>query len=422
MKFDAVTAAKRITQTFLGVRDIINERVDAAVPSWSEQRGYCHFLLSLGEADLTRCEAVGLAEVVDFLPGAPSNLKDLALEVKEQTNLPLLTFHAPHLGGKGEQERADGVPKLRGVSARKNPQIEALLTAIYPLAERADRIVDVGAGSGHFTLWAAEMFGMPALGLERRLERVQVAKSWAVERAEKTAARGGSVRFIQVDAGPEPLRLMSGDLAVGLHACGSLGDYLVENAAETGCAVALVSCCLQKVESAARKPLSAACEGLSLRKEVLGLTNLTSQPVGVEADIRQMMRGREVRHALLLLLRSRGLTLVPGEELKGINRRRAHKGLAEVAGAACTLRNLTPPSDAEIAHFEAIGKVEFGKIRRLSLPRNMLARLVETAVVLDRAARLAEEGRRVDVGILFDRSVSPRNMGVLADGKAGKQA
>lgn len=402
-----------------GARDILDERVEGAPPSWCERRGWTPFLLGLDDAELSRCEAEGLLARLAHLR-APASLADLGAAVEEATRLPDLgagAEGAPDGGDEawGRAGEAWGIAgEMRAVGARKRPQLARLAAAAAGMAERAERIVDVGAGSGHFTTLAAELFGREAVGIERRPDRVAAAAGRAEERAARIEAAGGAARFREVDAGREALRLGARDLAVGLHACGALGDRLIEAAAEAGCDVALVSCCLQKIEAAERAPLSRAARGLTLRREVLGLANLTSQARGVEATIEATMAAREARFALWLLLRGRGAAIAPGEEMRGINRRRARGGLAEIAERALALRGLPPASAEEIRAFEAEGRRAFAAVRRLSLPRNMLARAVEIAVVLDRAAALEERGHHVRVGTLFERAVTPRNVALLA--------
>jgi hypothetical protein len=56
----------------------------------------------------------------------------------------------------------------------------------------------------------------------------------------------------------------------------------------------------------------------------------------------------------------------------------------------------------------------YALIRRLSLPRSMLARLIEVLVSLDRAVHLEERGLQVGVATLFEQGVSPRNIGIFA--------
>lgn len=406
MPFDAVFALDGVLHTLLPVRDILDGRVDdVEAPAWCVERGWVDFLLALGDDDLQRCEAEGLAACAPELAGAPRSLVDLAAAVLARTQLPALDV----------DRRAPPPSALRSVSERKREQLAALLGAVGPMAARAARIVDVGAGEGHFTRLAAELFDRDALGIERNVDRVASATARARERAGELEGGGSVARFTAFDACREPLVFARDDLAVGLHACGEVGDRLITAAAEAGCEVALVSCCLQKIAGPQRAPLSRAAAGLSLRKDTLGLTNLTAQPRGIEASITATIEARQVRYALLRLLRGRGVVLAPGEEMRGINRRRARAGLRDVAERALAQRGLPPPTDAEIAHHVEESSRLYGVIRRLALPRSMLARLVEVAVVLDRAAALAESGARITVATFVQRAVTPRNIVILAD-------
>jgi hypothetical protein len=141
---------------------------------------------------------------------------------------------------------------------------------------------------------------------------------------------------------------------------------------------------------------------------------LTAQPQGVEASIDVTIGARQTRYALGQLLRARGIELETGAEMSGINRRRANAGLATVAQLALSLRKLHPASPAELAHHEAVAAQHYAVIRRLSLPRSMLARLIEVLVSLDRAVHLEERELTVAVATLFERAVSPRNIGIFA--------
>ena len=151
---------------------------------------------------------------------------------------------------------------LRSVRLRKRAQLSGLLSAVAGMAEAAERIVDVGAGSDHFTRLSAELFQREAVGLEQNPARVASAR--------KRSDEGGRATFVTVDA-RDALALADTDLAIGLHACGELGDHLVEAAAKARCDLALVSCCLQKISSPARASLSTPARQLILRREHLGL-------------------------------------------------------------------------------------------------------------------------------------------------------
>ncbi|MFO0591060.1 MAG: methyltransferase [Polyangiaceae bacterium] len=408
----------------LASRDLLDERVDEGIPAWASRRGWAAPLLDLSDEEVAACEAEGLVARAAHIRGLPPSLVDLARSIEEATSLPRLTDSASAADFEARADDsplAEGEPRAggdatlaaeRGIRARKVPQLAALLGAVEPMARGAGRIVDVGSGSGHFTRLAAEAFERETLGLERNPDRVAAAEA-RVLALEIAPGRSVLVRYALSTVG-EGLSFEPGDLAVGLHACGALGDRLVAAAALAGCDVALVSCCLQKIDGEERLPLSAEGEGLLLRRETLGLSNLTSQPVGVEVSIERTMAARRARHALIHLLRARGERVRPGEEMRGINRRRAHHGLREIAERACSLRGLLPPTPLEIERFEREGAESFERARRLSLPRNMLSRLVEVTVVLDRAARLVETGHHALVATPFDRAVTPRNVALFA--------
>ncbi|HSO00643.1 MAG TPA: methyltransferase [Candidatus Nanopelagicales bacterium] len=400
---DLDRALDRALAVLLPALDIVTTRVDAGLPpAWCESRGFTHFLLSLSDADLARCEAEGLSACIESLPGAPPDLLDLARASADAARVSPLRA-AP---------MAPTSESLRSIADRKRRQLAPLLGAVAPFAARARRIVDVGAGHGHFTRLAADLLDLDALGLERDPDRVTTAR---------TLARGTRATFARFDAFADDLAFTPDDLAFGLHACGELGDRLVTAAAAAPCDLVLVSCCLQKITAPHRLPLSspARAAGLVLPRETLGLTNLTARSMGVEESLPDMLAMRERRYALLRLLRARGLDVEPGEEMRGQNRRRARDPLRDLAARALAQRGLTPPTDTELREHEAAARVEFARMRRLSLPRNLLSRLTEVAVVLDRAAALEESGHAVEVATAFEAEVTPRNLVILARARRG---
>ncbi|HEU4537265.1 MAG TPA: methyltransferase, partial [Polyangiaceae bacterium] len=208
------------------------------------------------------------------------------------------------------------------------------------------------------------------------------------------------------------------DLAVGLHACGELGDLALDAAAAAGASLALVSCCLQKARAPFRAPR--ACPAgvdparLVWPREALGLSNLAPRAQGVEAPLERDLEARQNRWALSWLLRERGLALDPGAEIAGVNRRRARAPLAEFAALVFAHRGLAPPSAAEIARAAAVAASSYARARRYELPRVALGRAVEAFVLYDRALALASRGYVVTAGALFPQAVSPRNLTLLA--------
>jgi SAM-dependent methyltransferase len=395
----------RVSEALAHALDVVVPVLDIAAdrprgpepPAFCEARGYTDFLASLPDDELRRCEIEGLAKRLSVLADAPPSLVELGRSL-------LTVAQLPERVSKDEQVR---MGKQHAVPQRKQNEIEALLAVVAPLAARADRVVDVGAGHGHFTRIAAEMFDREAVGIERVPERVTTATR---------LGEGTRARFLLLDATREALGLRAGDLAIGLHACGALGDRLILEAIKAQCNVVLVSCCLQKIATPIRLPSSQAANsaGLVLSKETLGLSNLTSRHQGVESTLGETMDARRKRWALTRLLRHRGITVKPGEEMRGMNRRFAHRSFQDLVQKALAFRGLTPASAVEVAEQDRCGTLEFDKIRRFSLPRSMLARPLEVTVAFDRATLLEERGYHVRVEEICDVDVTPRNLATIA--------
>jgi hypothetical protein len=380
----------------LSYRDVLEGRVEArAVPAWCEQRGWSEALLGLSDEALAGCEEHGLDIALADAPLVPSSLLAFARALRAATAVPALSCEVP-------LDRA----QTRRVRARKRLQLASLLAHAKELARDAHRIVDVGTGHGHLPRLASAGWEKQALGVDRDPTLLQAARGLAL---------GAQVEFQRMDVLEASLVLERGDLAMGLHACGELGDALLRHAASAAASVVLVSCCFQKVRAAWRRALSKQGQrlGVDLPHGVLGLANLSQRTIGVEASLRETMHARTHRHALRLLLRERGVPTRSGEEMRGINRRQALAGLEAIASKGLMLRDLAPASKQELAHFAQAAERDFGVMRRLSLPRAMLARLLEVTIVTDRAVFLEEHGYEVRIATVFEAEVSPRNLGIF---------
>jgi len=393
----------RVLEVLEPVLDIVDTPVDTpAPPAWCSQRGWSEFLLGLGDEELSASERGGFAAQLADSADAPPDLRELAAGVSRCTRLPSL----------GTSALVVPEVALRGVAARKRGQLAVLLGALPTLAAHAERIVDVGGGRGHFACLAAELFQRRVLILDRDASLLMSGIDRSAALAGQTTGPG--VEFVEVDIGQQPLELQTHDLAVGLHACGELGDRLIAAAGAAGCDVALVSCCFQKTASSTRPALSRAARGLEIRRGALGLANLAARDDGVEASLADNLRAREARLALRYLLRGRGLEVGAGEEMRGVNRRRAQSGLGDLAAHVCALRRLPSPTPAELRSCADEAQRASAVMRRLTLPRHLLSRLVEIAIVRDRAAALEERGRAVAVAQLFEEQLTPRNTVLFA--------
>ncbi len=381
-------------------RDVLDGRPsEGDVPKALALRGWSAYLLELDDAAVDTMETLGLE--AQWPRGAPESLLELARNVRVACSIPM----APSLSRSSTRARRFEKP-------RKHRQVEAFAQLVVPLAKKAERVVDVGSGHGHLTRALADRLGVPVLGLER---------DEALAHKARTLAKAGSATFAVADVIAGGLALSDRDCVVGLHACGELGDAMVESAARSGASIALIGCCLQKRRTASRSPLGCDAErddaqqrALDLPKAILGLSNLTAREEGVETSRVENIRARERRLAPHRLLREAGVALELGAEIDGLNRRAAHAQLDTLVARAFERRGLAVPARAAIdaaAHWAAI---HHARMRRLALPRSLLGRLLEVFVLLDRARHLERAGFAVDVSVAFPAAVSARNLALVA--------
>jgi SAM-dependent methyltransferase len=395
--------AREVTRRFdeasallASVRDIVDERPDdVSIPSWVTRRGWEPFLATLTDEAVARAEREGLAAVLPSLSGAPETLVAIGRAVEAVTALPPASFVF------------DGGVDARRASPRKQRQVAAFASLARDAAAGHQRVIDVGSGHGHLTRHLASALALPAEGWERDAARVAVASSLSVD---------GRARFVAADARDAVAQLTRDDLVVGLHACGALGDLAVQAASAVGASVVIVGCCVQKRDGD-RAPLAEADgvdrASLTIRRAVLGLGNARDGDDGVEDDLATRTASRVHRVALRELLVTAGSPLVPGEEMRGVNRRRATGDFGDFVARTFEERGLASPSARDVGAALARALAAYERTRRWALPRWMLARLLEVWIALDRAALLAQRGYDARVTLAFDARESPRNIAVV---------
>ncbi len=387
----------RASALVASARDLIDERPTGPdAPRWCVARGWRAFLDGLPDDAVDAAEREGLAAVLPRVSGVPGDLAALARAAADAAWL-----DAP---AAEVTAGADG----RRASPRKRAQVSSFAALAARVAGGRARIVDVGSGHGHLTRHLAGALDLRAEGWERDPARVDVARA---------LTRDDRARFVAAEASSLARTLRGDDLVVGLHACGELGDVAVRAAGDVGASLALVGCCLQK-RTGARAPLATPDGGdpasLTLDRAVLGVGNAGVGDEGVEADLATRTRSRVQRSALWALMGQGGFAVAHGEEMRGVNRRRATGAFDDLVAFAFAQRGfaLPPPRERDLALRAAWE--DYARVRRWSLPRAMLARAVEVWVALDRAEHLRRRGYEVAVVAAFDAAVSPRNVAVLA--------
>ncbi len=390
-----------------------------ATPPWAEREpGLVAFCLGLDDATLFRLE-----EGAALPTTAPAVLCQWRDRLAALTAVPSSIV--------GEREGAIQNPPQSGplrdwrwmIPGRKLRQIECFIDALRAAGDTgsnpthaATHILDWCGGKGHLGRSLGHALGLPVAVLEYE-------PTYADECSALARRIDLPIVFENLDAlGPEAAalasRLPASTLAVGLHACGALGERLLAlSATHRWPTVVHSPCCLHKVpglKTGRYQPLSStvasaiATTDLVLDHSALRLA--TSDETVARPALRQSRRKENAwRLAIDLLLQEAAghdhytpLGTLPADLLRG--------DFATFAREAAALRGLSLPVGFSPELALERGFERANRARRFGLVRSFFRRAIELFVALDRAAFLAENGYRVTVTTFADRSDTPRNL------------
>jgi hypothetical protein len=119
-----------------------------------------------------------------------------------------------------------------------------------------------------------------------------------------------------------------------------------------------------------------------------------------------------------MLPSSRGHVVGPGLDVCGLSRHCMRRVLCTVAADALALRGDSIALwDREVAAIAFWAKDEYGRLRRLALPRTMLGAVLEQAAMLDRTAAQEGEWFGVESSRIWPDDVPMRNLAILQRGR-----
>ena len=298
----------------------------------------------------------------------------------------------------------------RCIPSRKWAQVRALAATVVPRVQAGQTLVDWCAGKGHLGRTLAHLTGADAVLVERRRELCDAG-------AKRARDEGVLLRCVAADASGDAARaeLCAGRFAVALHACGALGEEFVESAiAGEVDSLALSPCCHHRIGGPSYRPASstAAAAGLPLTRGDLKLTTTEQRhasPAIAQARVRSMVwqLGFDLaaREAAGTDPRTRTRYLHP-RHLKV-----SFRAFCEQSARRHDLPLATPWDDEATL---AMANTKVRQMRGLNLVRWIFRRPLELWLILDRALRLEEAGYNVEVGTFCARSVTARNLLLLA--------
>lgn len=332
--------------------------------------------------------------------GAPASLREWVADLRASCELPRADSSVPI-----------SAPWDRDLTPKKKHEIEALLGLFQSFKIRPAKIVDIGGGAGHLARHLAKVLDCPVISIDRdsalQASGARIQTRWPWKNANPVRFVHGVFPEVALDPIDD-----EGAWSVGLHTCAQLAWSHLE-LVRSGISVLNFGCCyerldpqrdVQRSQTARRAPLPWTREALFLANR--GGVERTLEEFGFQ---QRMQRFRFALHELLL---SEGF---PSEQAAAVGSAREEIYRASFAAYARDRARLALDDEAIEAFFEGV-RARIERKRFLSFLRNLLARPIEVALLLDRAMTIEESaGPDVEVRLieLFDARLSPRNVGIL---------
>jgi hypothetical protein len=288
------------------------------------------------------------------------------------------------------------------IPGRKRAQIDAF-AAHAPVARAP--LLEWCAGKGHLGRRLARIEDVPVSVLE-----IDPA---LCEAAEGLAVRAGITQTVLcADALDGASRThVRGRAVVALHACGELHRVLVRGAAlDDAHSYRIAPCCYHLGAGDRYRPLS---RDAALSLDAGDLRLAVTETVTAPRHVRQRLARDQAWKLGFIALRD----AIEGEAVrtfKPVPSRWLGQDFATCAQALAQREGVRLPPVVDWAHWLAVGERRRAEVRRLELVRHAFRRALEMWLVMDLALGLDEAGFDVQVGAFCARSLTPRNLMVLA--------
>lgn len=300
-----------------------------------------------------------------------------------------------------------------GIPARKWAQIRIFVeTCRAILPSNIQRVVDWCAGKGHVSRMFNLATQIETRALEKRPDLCDIGRKLAHKQRLQTCEfccldvleDETSTHFNQAQAG------------IALHACGHLTDELFTQAIEHQLDnVISVPCCYHNLGGKkfhSSQSNAARESGLEFTQANLRLA--TAHETVARIPIR-VARRREMAYRLGLDLLFREATGIDTYHQQGPFPKALFDGDFKIFCETVSEElNLPLPHEFDADAAEIAGRKRALEARALSLVRACYRRPLELWLILDRAMRLVEANRKVQVGLFCDARITPRNIMIVS--------
>jgi hypothetical protein len=302
---------------------------------------------------------------------------------------------------------------------KKQHELERLAPFIAELVQeqRLNEVVDIGGGVGHLAQTLAHHYGFKVTSLDMDPELQRSGVRWQLHKWEDSPHNVNFQEHRITRQDKKFAALMGpGTLTTGLHTCGGLGVAHMEAGALSRAAVVNMPCCYHKLEltdcnlssNAQRHPLPWNLFALTLAAGAHRKVTLR--------DVQFRDKMKFFRYTLHFLLHDE--YGIKGQVTLGNCPPELYEGsFAVYVREQLTRLKLTSTwSDEKLDTYfqDAKNQTLIKHMLAAATVRDVMGRALEATIITDRAIWMEEKGYAVDVREVFDPSISPRNIVLLA--------
>lgn len=343
---------------------------------------------------------------------------------KLEGDLKVLVERIRELSSFPENITEKELPKeaLLGMNQKKIHEVSRIAPYIGKLQKKHNfsRGFDIGGGKGHLARTLAHYFGLESICLDPDQDLIRAGKKLLVKLPVPSDAKSfsylnnslGSHIYNPDIKGLENEMLFDNDsLAIGLHTCGPLSLRLMERAKN----LVNVGCCYLKLNPKTEVNVSrqALSDPLIFSKYSLALASRGHGGISYE-DFMNKWKVKSFRYSLHLLLYEK-LGIKKFITVEGYPLKKYGEDFSEYVFSKLTELGIKHNLDADYLNsFHQKWSPLVKKMFLANIIRWQFGRLLEVYILLDRAIYLQESGFKVEMAQLFNESISPRNIGILA--------
>jgi hypothetical protein len=298
---------------------------------------------------------------------------------------------------------------LRKMNAKKVHEIERITS--YLADKKLTKVIDIGSGAGHLSsALLSHHYASSANCVDgnRDYQEIGIRK---IQNYLPMLKDKLTFTHKWIESEKDLALMLTKDVfGLGLHSCGGLSVHLLKSLVNAGSAGLNFGCCYHSLENNYNLSLAAKKQAIVLNKFSLTLATRSYAFVS-EADLAIRKKVKAYRYTLHFLLKDHfniNFTALGSSPVVDYQSSFATYALKQLD----SLKISHEFSATELENIYHSYQSTFESYYLAGFIRGIFGRVVELYLLLDRALYLQENHYKVEVMEFFERSISPRNVGL----------